>query len=216
MSANVAVSTPIPKPSKKRVAQHKSTVQKLTEAKLPQEYQLEDSATMEPELGRKVDRQDELSPLASKSDRTCPPVAAPGLQSKATAAKKRSAPVRSSSTKKLKMVDQGTQTQTLSGCDHTTALLPLSNNQTSASVARKECPTPPPHSYLDLLDAFVTRYQSGPAPKNLWNRPGYTEADEEQRQQILNEFICENLDNPEFIHLCEDTEKAWRRMGLGM
>jgi hypothetical protein len=33
---------------------------------------------------------------------------------------------------------------------------------------------------------------------------------------IVNDFICANLENTDFLRLCEDTEKAWRRIGLGM
>lgn len=114
------------------------------------------------------------------------------------------------------MVDQCTQTQTLSGRDHTTALVMISNNESSASITTAEPPPPSPQSYLDLLDTFMRRHRSGPVPKELGEGPGYVDGSEDQRQAILNDFICENLENPEFLQLCEDTEKAWRRIGLGM
>ena len=218
MSANKDVSTSTPKSSKRQMARRRSTIKKSAEAKLPLKNQPEKHSITQPEIGRKVDGQeDELLPLVEKSDGARPPSAVPGLQSKATATKKRSAPARPSvSTKKLRMVDQSTQTQILSGHDNTTAPAPISNNECPASISTTECPAAPPQGYLDLLNAFITRHQSGPAPKELWDQPGYTEADENQRQQMLNEFICENLENPEFIQLCEDAEKAWRRMGFGM
>jgi hypothetical protein len=38
----------------------------------------------------------------------------------------------------------------------------------------------------------------------------------EQRHLLLNNFICENLENKDFLQLCEDTANAWRRIGLGI
>ena len=67
-----------------------------------------------------------------------------------------------------------------------------------------------------LLDTFITKHKSRSAPKELWETAGYADADEEQRLIILNDFICENLENRDFLQLCQDTEKAWRRVGLGM
>ncbi|KIN01400.1 hypothetical protein OIDMADRAFT_123139 [Oidiodendron maius Zn] len=144
-----------------------------------------------------------------------PPSAISGLQSKSTATRKRSAPIRpSASTKRPRMVDQSTQTQILPGYDIT--LASLSANEISTSIPPAEHLPAPPQDFLDILETFITRHQSEPAAKELWDRPGYAQADEEQRQRILNEFICENLENPEFVQLCEDAEKTWRRMGLGM
>lgn len=112
------------------------------------------------------------------------------------------------------MVDQSTQTQILPGYDIT--LASLSANEISTSTTPAERPPAPPQDFLGILETFITRHQSEPTGKELWDRPGYAQADEEQRQRILNEFICENLENPEFVQLCEDAEKTWRRMGLGM
>ena len=216
MSSNKDISTPIPKPIKKRVVQRKSTVRKSIEVKLPSEQQCQRNSTVEPEVGTNVGRQeDELSPLAAKSDGTRPPSAISGLHSKSTTTRKRSAPIRpSASTKRPRMVDQSTQTQILPGYDIT--LASLSANEISTSTTPAERPPAPPQDFLGILETFITRHQSEPTGKELWDRPGYAQADEEQRQRILNEFICENLENPEFVQLCEDAEKTWRRMGLGM
>jgi hypothetical protein len=205
------VSTPAPKPAKKRAAPRKPPAKKTPEEKLPPEKRPEATATAESDAdGVAGAQEDEVSPLAAKSNAARPSTAS-GLQSKAATTKKRPAPARpSSSAKKPKMVDQGTQTQTLSGRDHTTALEPVSDNAPLAP------PAPPPQSYLDMLDAFVTTHRSRPAPRELWERPGYAEAGDEQRQAMLSDFICENLENADFLKLCEDTEKSWQRIGLGM
>jgi hypothetical protein len=218
LPANKGVSMAISKPVKKRVAQRKPAVKKPSEAKVSIAKRPDVTTITESGGDREAGGQeDEPSPLAAKSGTARPPSAASGLQSKVTATKKRSAPARpSASSKKPKMVDQSTQTQTLSGRQHTIALASTSNNVNSAPTATEESPAPPPQSYLDLVDTFIKRHQSGPAPKELWERPGYEEADEEQRQMMLNEFICENLENSEFLQLCADTEKAWRRIGFGM
>ena len=216
---NKSTPTPTPKPTTKRVAQRKPPVKRSLVAKLPSAKRPEMSAVTESCVNGEADGpEDEGSPLAAKSNAARPPSTALGLQSKATAAKKRSAPARpTAASKKPKMVDQCTQTQTLSGRDHTTALALISSNESSAPITTKGSSGPPlPQSYLELIDTLITRNQSGPAPKELWERPSYAEADEEQRQLILNDFICENLENPEFLQLCADTEKAWRRIGLGM
>jgi hypothetical protein len=122
------------------------------------------------------------------------------------------------------MVDQATQTQTLSGRDHTVARRATPPNDASSNVP-KDRPAPvadspaaasPPESYLDAVDKFVSTHKARPAPKELWQAPGYAEADEEQRQVLLNNFICDNLENADFLQLVQDTEKAWRRIGLGM
>jgi hypothetical protein len=69
---------------------------------------------------------------------------------------------------------------------------------------------------LNDLDAFITKHNPQPKAKELWESPGYAEADEEHRQTMLNDFICENLDNADFLQLCRDAEFSWRRIGLGM
>lgn len=146
--------------------------------------------------------------------------AAPGLsetqtgsQSKPKSTRKRNtAPARRAvATKRLKMVDQGTQTQTLSGRDHTVmqrSTPTIDENATTSSL--------PPTDQIHTLDKFVNEYKDRLRPTELWEAPGYTEASEEQRDILLADFVCDNLDNPEFLQLCQDAERAWCRIGLGM
>jgi hypothetical protein len=112
-----------------------------------------------------------------------------------------------------KMVDRATQTQTLSGRDHT-APLALTTAVGRPPSARIGEAIQPPDSFMNEIEAFVSKRKHLPAPQELWQRPGYAEASPEERQAIINDFICENLDNEDFLKLCEDTGNVWRRIGL--
>lgn len=111
--------------------------------------------------------------------------------------------------KRPRMVDQSTQTQTLSGRDHTAPLRALSDS------AANTTPVPPPPSRLDQIDDFVRANQSRPAPVDIFETPGYATASDEERQSMLNDWICDNLENEDFLQLCKDMEHSWRRIGLG-
>lgn len=233
-SENVATkdqgSTPVVKPAKKRVAQRKSTAVKqpeIAESPPPDQGQGNKANAT---TSSQASPQDEPSPLAAKSFAAAsrPTSAASGLQSKTAAPKKRAAPARpSSATKRAKMVDQSTQTEklSLSYPDHPTALQPLGKEEATAPIATHQPATPAsapaapaatPESYLDAIDTFVTEHKNRRPPQELWERPGWAETDVEQRQLLLNDFICENLENNDFLKLCEEMAASWRRIGLGM
>lgn len=112
------------------------------------------------------------------------------------------------------MVDQSTQTQAIS------ADRPVEIARTDAGPVRAVTDittiTPVSAALTNELDAFVAKHGSRPAPKEFWQMPGYSEADEEYRLSMLNDFICENLENPEFLQLCTDMEFSWHRIGLGL
>jgi hypothetical protein len=216
-------STPVVKATKKRVAQRKSTTVKppeIAESPPPAQPSKVDAATSQ------ASPQDEPSPLAAKSIATAsrPTSAASALQSKTAAPKKRAAPARPpSAAKRPRMVNQCTQTEMISDRDLAIALQTLRKESASAPIFAQLTPTSvpapatlPPESYLDAIDNFVTKHKVRPAPKELWEQPGWAEADEEQRQMLLNDFICDNLENKDFLQLCEDAAVAWRRIGLGI
>jgi hypothetical protein len=168
-----------------------------------------------------VEHDEEASPLAAKSAALGRPSTAPGLRSKATATAPRkrerdSGPDIASVNKHARiMVDKATQTQTGSGRDHTAPLaLTTGTGQSLSSTIDKAIQ--PPESFLSDIEAFVSRHKHRPAPEELWQRPGYSEASAEERQALINDFICENLDNEDFIQLCEDTGNVWRRIVLEM
>ncbi|ESZ90145.1 hypothetical protein SBOR_9472 [Sclerotinia borealis F-4128] len=110
-----------------------------------------------------------------------------------------------------KMVDRSTQTQTLSGRDHTAAL--KLGQSTSVAEALSNLPTafePPPILQNDL-DLFVSRY----SPRSRVSLPpSYSDMPDDVRHKMLNDFIIENLENEDFLKLAEDMDASWRRMGL--
>lgn len=44
----------------------------------------------------------------------------------------------------------------------------------------------------------------------------YAEQSLEDRQTALDEFMVENIENPNFMVLCKDVENCWRRIALGL
>ncbi|KAH6679669.1 hypothetical protein B0J14DRAFT_696905 [Halenospora varia] len=217
-------STPTRKPAKKRVAQRKPSAVKKVQAIAPKEIpQVAAPATSiitneATNLQAPPAQVDEPSPLAAKSAAgSRPSSATSGLQSKATTARKRvTTPARpSSASKRSKMVDQSTQTQTLSGRDHTVLQRSISANSVP-ELDNSPTPESPPENYLNSLDSFVAKYKARPKPEEIWQAPEYAGTDEDRRRVLLNDFICDNLENADFLQLCQDTEKAWRRIGLGM
>ncbi|KAH6714064.1 hypothetical protein BKA61DRAFT_55448 [Leptodontidium sp. MPI-SDFR-AT-0119] len=220
-----------PKPAKvapiKRVAQRKAPAPKAPRESVSMAVSPLKPLSHETTITPPAMYEDAPSPLAAKSAAASRSAsAASGLVSKASApAKKRvAAPIHPPpNTKRPKMVDQSTQTQTMSGRNHTVKkIIPVSTSVPEAVPAAPTLipptapPTEPPQSYLDDLDAFVANHRARQAPRELWQMPGYAEADADRRHMMLNEFICQNLENPDFLQLCADTEIAWRRIGLGM
>ena len=207
------------KATRKRVAQRKSAAIKPSEVADPPP----------PEGKNKTDPinsvllpQDELSPLAAKSFAAAsrPPSAASGFQSKATGPKKRALPAPSLSVaKRLKMVDQFTQTETIPSHDLKAAQSVETRGSITDIVHQSQigalAPVSPPESYFGAIDTFISKHKTLASPKEIWEEPGWAEADEEERQLILNNFICENLANKDFLQLCEDMMSSWRLMGLG-
>ncbi|RFU24707.1 hypothetical protein B7463_g11631, partial [Scytalidium lignicola] len=163
-------------------------------------------------------QEEEISPLAAKTLTSMPPSASSGLQSKEMTTRKRnntSSNGRQPAAKRSKMSSQGTQTQTLSGRDHTTGMGRATGNEVADNgTGRCSEVTPILSDYLQHLLAFLTQDKTPSPPKEIWEIPGYADADEEARETILNDFICANLENTDFRKLCEDTELAWRRVGL--
>ncbi|TAQ87072.1 hypothetical protein B7494_g4597 [Chlorociboria aeruginascens] len=208
------------KTATKRVAQRRSSLDKLQVSVVSPENPSGPGPT-----GASVTdtylHQDEPSPLAAKTAAASrPSSAAPGLQSKAIASKKRgplACPPSArppSAAKRPKMVDQATQTQII--CLPTQPKVPTLASNTSEKSVSVIRPASLPEEYLGHVDAFVTKHKSRPAPKEISETPGYTAADEETRLAIVNDFICENLENEDFLTLCDDMGRSWQRIGLGI
>ncbi|TEY86466.1 hypothetical protein BOTCAL_0008g00410 [Botryotinia calthae] len=107
----------------------------------------------------------------------------------------------------LRMVDRSTQTQILSGRDHTAALKPALN----ASVVDLQSTLPTALALKEDFDLIVSRYSSG-SRVNL--TPNYNDVPDDERHKMLNDFVIKNLENNDFLKLVEDMEASWRRIGL--
>jgi hypothetical protein len=218
-----AASTPVKKSApKKRVAHRKAKNAKPIEQQVLNEEASTSQITEEsiPKLASIQEEPEKLSPLAAKSAAASfRPASAPGLISKAILPpKKRAATAtrQTSATKRPKMVDAATQTQTVSVVDPITTQTTPPASTPPSLVADTPSPVSLPQTYLNEVDAFIAKNNPQPKSKELWQTPGYAEADEARRHAMLNDFICENLENANFLQLCQDAEFAWRRIGLGM
>lgn len=185
--------------------------------------------------------QEEPSPLASKSASIVRPSTAPGLKSKAMASRKRpneEAP-KWALAKRVKMVDSSTQTQTLSGRDHTAAIsrtstivpepilpapvtAPAPNPAVPVSVP---APTPPPpeivseakgpiEGFLDELGRFVPKDNGKIKPVELYEVSLWDKATEGERQSMTESWICEQIDDPAFIEMCKHVDEVWKKIGF--
>ncbi|KUJ12432.1 uncharacterized protein LY89DRAFT_722057 [Mollisia scopiformis] len=209
------LSTPVKKPApKKRVAQRKAPVAKPVDD-VAKKIQLnaDELVIAEPDAVA-----DEPSPLAAKSaaQLTRPSSTPLGLVSKVAPRKRTATPAirPPSSNKRPKMVDQSTQTDKPTS-QHEDAEQEVPPSRTTPDThLNRVCS--PPEDYLQAIDGFVARHKSRPPPIELWQTPGWAEADDEHRQRLIDNFICENLENADFLKLCEDMDTSWRRIGLGM
>ena len=119
-----------------------------------------------------AEREEEPSPLAVKSAAVSRSSTAPGIRSKVmnTATRKRpsvtepdTVPV---SKQARKMVDRATQTQTLSGRDHTAPLALATTVGRSLSATTDEA-IQPPDSFMNEIEASVSKHKHRPAPKSF-------------------------------------------------
>ncbi|CZR52372.1 uncharacterized protein PAC_02249 [Phialocephala subalpina] len=217
-SACEKLSTPASKPApKKRVAQRKAPATKPAEdASKKAKPDFEEIVIAEPQLVT-----EEPSPLAAKSAAAVArPASTPlSLVSKvAPPPKKRVATpaIRpASSNKRPKMVDQTTQTQDPPAQQENKAQNRISHSSASTPNTSSNSVSSPPDDYLEDVDAFIVKHKARPPPKEIWDTPGWADADDEYRERLINHFICENLENPDFLKLCEDMGTSWRRIGLG-
>ncbi|KAG9241256.1 hypothetical protein BJ878DRAFT_398982, partial [Calycina marina] len=111
-----------------------------------------------------------------------------------------------------KMVDASTQTQTLTGQDHTST-----PEQSNIAKTPQSChPVSPPQDFNDTLEGYISKHAC-PAPRErqmeLWETPGYADMDDEERNALFHDFVCENLDNKDFLQLLGDMHVAWQKAG---
>ncbi|KAL9576747.1 MAG: hypothetical protein Q9212_006849 [Teloschistes hypoglaucus] len=94
------------------------------------------------------------------------------------------------------------------------------------SLLSKDLENISPEDYMSRLDHWVRKYQDFPAsvPKAAAALPSSTEKGqlaafaaqpEEDRLKVLDDMICEYLEDENFVKLVEDVQMTWRRIGLG-
>ncbi|KAM0134047.1 hypothetical protein ACHAO1_005875 [Botrytis cinerea] len=200
-------STPTTKPTKRRVASRKGTVH-LPEVNGPPSKDCPSKETSASDtLG--VPIQTEKLPLLEVMSTITPTISdslPSKLQAEGNSARQQPFPVLKTPMA-LRMLDRSTQTQTLSGRDHTAALKPALNG----SVVGLQSTLPTALALQEDLDLIVSRYSSG-SRVNL--PPNYNDVPDDERHKMLNDFIIKNLENDNFLKLVEDMEASWRRIGL--
>ncbi|KAL8671155.1 MAG: hypothetical protein Q9168_004332 [Polycauliona sp. 1 TL-2023] len=83
-----------------------------------------------------------------------------------------------------------------------------------------------PEEYMTRLDIWIRKYQDLPIPTPSSKSAVPTSNDgndlavfaaqpEAERLSAIDEMICQCIDDPNFVVLCEDVEKSWKRIGLG-
>ncbi|KAM3082409.1 hypothetical protein ACMFMF_002073 [Clarireedia jacksonii] len=108
------------------------------------------------------------------------------------------------------MVNSATQTQTLSGRDHTAAI--RVSQPVSAVDASTNTTNLTPSNFQDDLEVFLKKRGN---ESQVELPPDYTEASDDIRHRMINDFICQNLENERFLKLANDMEVSWRRLGFG-
>ena len=77
------------------------------------------------------------------------------------------------------------------------------------------------YTLLESIDDLMRKYHDLPAPRSSPQTSKdylaeYTAQDEEDRVKTLDNLICKCIQDENFVKLMEDTEGAWKRIGLGL
>lgn len=200
------IPTPTKKPTKRRIASRKST-------HLP--------CKIDPPTKGTISKSDGLGPpplteepslIAAKTVVAPSTLRLPSkLQPKGAGTQERPVSNSVNNTITPKMVDRSTQTQTLSGRDHTAALKPAPIAPVIELPSNLPTAFEPPPILQKDLDLFVSRFSSR---SRIDLPPNYTDVPDNARHKMLNDFIIANLENEDFLKLAEDMDASWRRMGL--
>jgi hypothetical protein len=93
---------------------------------------------------------------------------------------------------------------------------PSSNlTQNSRQLLSRSSPVSPPTSDSAGHDPSIPTVTPFLGPADSGSLTGYSKQSDEARRAALNEFIFQNLENPEFITLVEDMETCWAKIALG-
>ncbi|KAB8293959.1 hypothetical protein EYC80_009431 [Monilinia laxa] len=139
------------------------------------------------------------------------PVVQSKLQSKGVPAKQLNVSTLSDSPETLKMVDSSTQTQVISGQDHTAYSTPTKSASALQPSSKTSTAFETPPVLQEGLDLFSSRYSSR---SKISLPPNYSDVSDDMRLEMLNDFIIANLENEDFLKLAEDMDASWRRLGL--
>ncbi|QSZ36292.1 hypothetical protein DSL72_007418 [Monilinia vaccinii-corymbosi] len=155
---------------------------------------------------------EESSSFAAKSfDIPTAPGLPSKLQLKGVAVRQPNVSTPPSDPKPLKMVDGSTQTQTLSGRDHTAALQPTHSASALQPSSKSSTALEPPPLLQKDMDSFLSEHSS----RSKISLPSnYSDVPDDVRHKMLNDFIVANLENEDFLKLAEDMEASLRRIGL--
>lgn len=110
----------------------------------------------------------------------------------------------------------------------------INSNKTNKSVSTADPSASSPHiaqptnrldsvepaEFMSRLDTWVRRYHDLPAPKpreaaGMNDLAAYAAQPKEDRLKVLDDMICECLEDENFVTLVTDVEESWRRIGLG-
>ena len=96
----------------------------------------------------------------------------------------------------------------------------LSKSKRSTATKTKEAlPEAVMETYMESVDAFVRKHapRSAPCAPDLApvsDLEGYAKMPESKRLEALDELIMKYIEDDNFVTLCEDVEKCWKRVGL--
>lgn len=72
------------------------------------------------------------------------------------------------------------------------------------------------YEIVDQHGAFLSKPGVRPSATDHATLAAYAGQTPEERMRVLDNFICENIGNEDFLTLCEDVDACWRRIGLGL
>ena len=100
------------------------------------------------------------------------------------------------------------------GSSKRTMPIPLANPIHSPAPPAPEAESISPQSPIRTEPAG-SKPAPRPPPTANTNLAAYAAQSDEARFAAIDTFICQNLLDDDFLKLCEDVERSWRRIGLG-
>ncbi|RKF81108.1 hypothetical protein GcM3_039012 [Golovinomyces cichoracearum] len=116
----------------------------------------------------------------------------------------------------LEMLNKGTQTLDCTQQNNTPSQRDnVTKSDKIENLVDPQTPEPCSNHIVKAFEKSITcRDQT--LHRELCDRTGYAEASDEIRHSLIQDFICESLENEDFLQLCKDVEFSWQRICLGM